>query len=229
MEEITEKLKALTYKGTLKGILHIINNGLADMVRADEIRVLFGQDYIYENILGLKFKISPFSFFQTNSKGAEKLYSTALEFLGDASNKTVFDLYCGTGTIGQLVSSKAKKVIGIELVEEAVAAAKENAGLNGITNCTFIAGDVAKVITELTDKPDAIILHPPRPGVHPEAMKYVIKFNAPDIVYVSCNPKTLVTDLNVLAAAGYVVEKVKIMDMFPGTPHVETVVKLYRK
>ncbi|WP_234121360.1 23S rRNA (uracil(1939)-C(5))-methyltransferase RlmD [Clostridium hydrogenum] len=229
MEEITEKLKALTYKGTLKGILHIINNGLADMVRADEIRVLFGQDYIYENILGLKFKISPFSFFQTNSKGAEKLYSTALEFLGDASNKTVFDLYCGTGTIGQLVSSKAKKVIGIELVEEAVAAAKENAGLNGITNCTFIAGDVAKVITELTDKPDAIILDPPRPGVHPEAMKYVIKFNAPDIVYVSCNPKTLVTDLNVLAAAGYVVEKVKIMDMFPGTPHVETVVKLYRK
>lgn len=229
MEEITEKLKALTYKGTLKGILHIINNGLADMVRADEIRVLFGQDYIYENILGLKFKISPFSFFQTNSKGAEKLYSTALEFLGDASNKTVFDLYCGTGTIGQLVSSKAKKVIGIELVEEAVAAAKENAGLNGITNCTFIAGDVAKVITELTDKPDAIILDPPRPGVHPDAMKYVIKFNAPDIVYVSCNPKTLVTDLKVLAVAGYVVEKVKVVDMFPGTPHVETVVKLYRK
>lgn len=227
--ELTSILKALSYKGSLKGILHLINDGLADMVRADEVKILYGQDYITENILGLNFKISPFSFFQTNSKGAEKLYTTALDFLGDASNKTVFDLYCGTGTIGQLVSSKAKKVIGIELIEEAVEAAKENAALNNISNCTFIAGDVAKVITELHDKPDAIILDPPRPGVHPTAMKYVIEFNAPTIVYVSCNPKTLVDDLGVLIAKGYEVEKVKVVDMFPSTGHVETVVRLHRE
>lgn len=229
LEEINSKLQNIAYKGKLKGILHIINDGLADMVRADKIDVLFGNDYIIEELLGLKFKISPFSFFQTNSKGAERLYSTAMEFLGDASNKTVFDLYCGTGTIGQLAASSAKKVIGIELIEEAVEAAKENAELNNISNCTFIAGDVAKVITELQDKPDAIILDPPRPGVHPNAMRYVIEFNAPTIVYVSCNPKTLVDDLGVLIAKGYVVERVKVVDMFPSTGHVETVVRLKRK
>lgn len=229
LSEIAAKLENINYKGILKGILHIVNDGLADMVRADKINVLFGQDYITENLLGLKFKISPFSFFQTNSKGAERLYSTAMEFLGNASNKTVFDLYCGTGTIGQLAASSANKVIGIELIEEAVEAAKENAALNNISNCTFIAGDVAKVITELHDKPDAIILDPPRPGVHPTAMRYVIEFNAPTIVYVSCNPKTLVDDLGVLIAKGYEVEKVKVVDMFPSTGHVETVVKLYRK
>lgn len=230
LSEITAKLENINFKGILKGILHIVNDGLADMVRADKVNVLFGQDYITENLLGLKFKISPFSFFQTNSKGAERLYSTAMEFLGDASDKTVFDLYCGTGTIGQLAASSAKKVIGIELIEEAVEAAKENAALNNISNCTFIAGDVAKVITELRDKPDAIILDPPRPGVHPTAMKYVIEFNAPTIVYVSCNPKTLVDDLGVLIAKGYEVEKVKVVDMFPSTGHVETCVLLtYRK
>lgn len=228
LEEINSKLQGINYKGTLKGILHIVNDGLADMVRADKINVLFGKDYIIENLLGLKFKISPFSFFQTNSKGAERLYSTVMEFLGDASNKTVFDLYCGTGTIGQLAASSAQKVIGIELIEEAVEAAKENAAFNNISNCTFIAGDVAKVITEIKDKPDAIILDPPRPGVHPSAMRYVIEFNAPTIVYVSCNPKTLVDDLGVLLAKGYSMEKVKVVDMFPQTGHVECVVGLRR-
>ncbi|ADZ20488.1 tRNA (uracil-5-)-methyltransferase [Clostridium acetobutylicum] len=229
LTELTEILKSINYLGELKGILHVINDGLADMVRGDKIVTLFGQDYITERILDLKFKISLFSFFQTNSKGAEKLYSEVLEFLGDVSNKTVFDLYCGTGTIGQLASKKAEKVIGIELIEEAVEAAKENTKLNNISNCSFIAGDVAKVITEIKEKPDTIILDPPRPGVSPNAMKYVIKFNAPEIVYVSCNPKTLVNDLGVLRAYGYEVEKVKIVDMFPGTGHVETVVLLQRK
>ncbi|PJI06890.1 MULTISPECIES: 23S rRNA (uracil(1939)-C(5))-methyltransferase RlmD [Clostridium] len=229
LSELTESLKGINYAGKLKGILHVVNDGLADMVRADKVNILYGEDYITEKILDLKFKISPFSFFQTNSKGAEKLYSRVLEFLGDVSNKTVFDLYCGTGTIGQLVSKKAEKVIGIELIEEAVEAAKENTKLNGISNCEFIAGDVAKVIKEVKEKPDVIILDPPRPGVHPTAMKYVIEFNAKEIVYVSCNPKTLVNDLKVLTAYGYEAKKVKIVDMFPMTGHVETVVKLYRK
>lgn len=227
--EITEILKALPYEGKLKGIVHTINDSLSDVVQADSMETLYGEDYIIEELLGLKFKISPFSFFQTNSKGAEKLYSIVKDFLGNAENKTVFDLYCGTGTIGQIVAPSAQKVIGVELIEEAVEAAKENAKLNGLDNCQFIAGDVAKVIQDIKDKPDIIILDPPRPGVHPKAMEYVIKFNAPEIVYVSCNPKTLVNDLRVLEENGYVVERVKVKDMFAHTPHVECVALIEKK
>lgn len=227
--EILEKLRGLSYKGNLVGILHTINDSLADMVKCDKIEVLYGRDYIIENLLGLKFKITPFSFFQTNSKGAEKLYSIVRDFIGESKSKTIFDLYCGTGTIGQIVAPEAKKVIGIELIEEAVKAANENAKLNGLDNCTFIAGDVAKIIGTIDEKPDLIILDPPRPGVHPVALDYVIKFNAPDIIYVSCNPKTLVTDLKVLVEHGYRMDKVKAKDMFPHTPHVECVVGIRRK
>ncbi len=226
LSELTEILKSLSYNGEVKGILHTINDSFSDVVQADSAEILYGRDYIIEEILGLKFKIAPESFFQTNSKGAERLYSIVKEFLGDASSKVVFDLYCGTGTIGQIVAPNAKKVIGVELIEEAVKAANENAKLNGLDNCDFIAGDVAEVIKTINYKPDIIILDPPRPGVHPTALDYVIKFNAPDIIYVSCNPKTLVTDLEVLKNSGYKVDKVKLMDMFPHTPHIETVVKL---
>lgn len=229
LSELVAIIEGLSYKGTLKGIIHTINDSLSDMVQPDEVKVLYGQDYMTEKLLGLNFKISPFSFFQTNSKGAERLYSIVREFMGDTASKTVFDLYCGTGTIGQIVAQKAKQVVGVELIEEAVIAARENAALNGLENCKFIAGDVAKVIQTVNQKPDIIILDPPRPGVHPVALDYVIKFKAPQIIYVSCNPKTLVTDLKVLTRAGYIVEKVKVMDMFPQTGHVETVVKLYKK
>lgn len=148
--------------------------------------------------------------------------------MGDASDKVVFDLYCGTGTIGQIAAGKAKKVVGIELIEEAVESAKENAAMNGLDNCHFIAGDVAKVIQTIEDKPDIIILDPPRSGVHPVALDYVVKFNAPTIIYVSCNPKTLVTDLKVLQEKGYKVREVKIKDMFPQTSHVELVALMSR-
>lgn len=229
LNEITEILKSLKYLGNLKGIVHTINDSLSDVVQADSMEILYGRDYIIEELLGLKFKISPFSFFQTNSKGAEKLYSIVKNFLGNSQNKTVFDLYCGTGTIGQIVAPSAKKVVGVELIEEAVEAAKENAKLNGLDNCEFIAGDVAKVIKDIKYNPDIIILDPPRPGVHPKAMDYVIEFNAPEIIYVSCNPKTLVTDLKVLMEHGYKIEKVKVKDMFPHTPHVESVVLLSKQ
>ncbi|WP_123053050.1 23S rRNA (uracil(1939)-C(5))-methyltransferase RlmD [Clostridium sp. JN-1] len=229
LEEFKDLLLKVKYDGIVTGILHTINDGLSDTVRADRVDILYGRDYIIEELLGLKFKISPESFFQTNSKGAEKLYSIVREFLGDISSKVVFDLYCGTGTIGQIVAKKAKKVLGIEIVEEAVKSANENAKLNGLNNCNFIAGDIAKVIKTVNEKPDVIILDPPRPGVHPTALDYVIKFNAPAIIYVSCNPKTLVTDLKVLMDSGYTLEKVKLMDMFPQTSHVETVVKIVRR
>jgi 23S rRNA (uracil1939-C5)-methyltransferase len=226
--EILDILKNLQYKGEVKGIIHTTNDSLSDVVQADKIDVLYGRDYIIEELLGLKFKISPFSFFQTNSKGAEKLYSIVKEFIGDSSSKVVFDLYCGTGTIGQIVAPEAKKVVGIELIEEAVEAANENAKLNNLTNCNFKAGDVAEVITTLKDKPDVIILDPPRPGVHPKALDYVLKFDAKDLIYVSCNPKTLVEDLKVLVEGGYTVEEVRVMDMFPQTPHVECVALMSR-
>ncbi|AGY77174.1 23S rRNA (uracil(1939)-C(5))-methyltransferase RlmD [Clostridium autoethanogenum] len=226
LDGFNKLLQDLNYKGTLVGILHTVNDNLSDMVKADKVEILYGRDYIIEEILGLKFKISPESFFQTNSRGTEKLYSIIKDFLGDVSSKTVFDLYCGTGTIGQVLASSVNKVIGVELIEKAVASANENARLNNIKNCRFIAGDVKDVLNTLEDKPGIIILDPPRPGVHPKALKYVIDFNAPEIIYVSCNPKTLVQDLNVLIDAGYNVDKVKLMDMFPHTPHVETVVKL---
>ena len=224
-----EAILALNLSGKVTGIINTINDSFSDVVQADRIEILYGREYITEKLLGLNFKINPFAFFQTNTKGAESLYSIVRDFIGNSENATVFDLYCGTGTIGQIVAPKAKKVVGIELIEEAVEAAKENAKLNNLDNCEFIAGDVAVTIKNVKAKPDIIILDPPRPGVHPVALDYVIKFNAPEIIYVSCNPKTLVTDLEVLISAGYEVKKMKIMDMFPHTPHVETVVRLIKK
>lgn len=221
--DLISVLVDLPYEGKLTGIIHCINDSLSDTVSADKIEVLYGRDYIYEELCGLKFKISPFSFFQTNSKGAEKLYLMVKDFLQDTEHKTVFDLYCGTGTIGQIIAKDADKVIGIELVEEAVKSANENARLNGLSNCRFIAGDVAKIIKNINIRPDAIVLDPPRPGVQPEALKHVLEFCADGIVYVSCNPKSLVRDLNVILESGYAIQKVKLMDMFPSTPHIETV------
>ena len=142
-------MTAMNFDGTLVGILHTKNDSLADVVKDEGTEVLFGQDYFYEELLGLKFKITPFSFFQTNSLGAEVLYETAREYIGDTNEKVVFDLYSGTGTIAQILAPVAKKVVGVEIVEEAVEAAKENAKLNNLDNCTFWAGDVLKVIDEL--------------------------------------------------------------------------------
>ena len=226
MTEYKDMILNLGTKAEVVSILHTINDGLADAVNCDELRVLHGRDYIEEVVLGLRFKISPFSFFQTNTKGAEKLYTIAREFVGDHEGKVLFDLYSGTGTIGQVMASAAKQVYGIELIEEAVVAANQNAKLNGLDNCEFIAGDVAKVVKNLEAKPDLIVVDPPRPGVHKDAIRDISGFGANEIVYISCNPRTLVLDLKGFEAYGYKVEKVKLMDMFPNTPHVETVVLL---
>ena len=226
LSEYVEILKNQNYKGELVSVLHTENNSFSDAVVPEKVNLLFGKDYIMEELLGLKFKISPFSFFQTNTKGAESLYSIVRDYIGESNNKVVFDLYCGTGTIGQIAASNAKKVVGIELIEEAVEAAKENAKLNNLDNCEFLAGDVAEIIKNVKDKPDTIILDPPRSGVHPKALEYVIKFNAKEIIYVSCNPKTLVENLNTLIGAGYKIVESSVKDMFPNTPHAEAIVKL---
>ncbi len=228
LKQWTESLLSLPLEGTFAGILHIRNDSLADVVQSDETSILYGQDYFYEELLGMRFKISPFSFFQTNSLGAEVLYDTVRQYIGDTNGKTVFDLYSGTGTIAQILAPVAQKVIGVEIVEEAVEAARENAALNGLANCRFIAGDVLKVVGELGEKPDLIVLDPPRDGIHPKAMEKIIGFGAERIVYVSCKPTSLARDLEALLAHGYRVERGCCVDMFPGTGNIETAVALNR-
>lgn len=225
---LVEEIKALDLSAKLCGVIHIINDGLADVVQSDETRVLYGQEYVYEELLGLKFKISVFSFFQTNSLGAEVLYSKAREYIGDTKDKLIFDLYSGTGTIAQILAPVAKKVVGVEIIEEAVEAAKVNASLNNLDNCEFIAGDVLKVIDDLQDKPDLIVLDPPRDGINPKALQKIIDFGVDRMVYISCKPTSLARDLEMLQEQGYKVEKACAVDMFPGTVHVETIVALHR-
>lgn len=212
--------------GKVVGILHTLNDNLADVVQSDETKTLYGQDYFYEYLYNMRFKISPFSFFQTNTLGAEVLYDQVREYVGETKDKLVYDLYTGTGTIAQMLAPVASKVVGVEIVEEAVEAAKKNAVDNHLDNCEFIAGDVLKVVDNLTQKPDILVLDPPRDGIHPKALRKIINFNVDEMVYVSCKPTSLMRDLLVFKEAGYEVKRCCLVDMFPGTVHVETVVLL---
>ena len=251
---LKEKLLALSLDGKIVGILHTVNDAVADVVQSDTTEVLYGQDFFYEELLGLKFRVSQFSFFQTNSRGAEVLYETAREYIGKyiaaqngaqesheqpdteaagmtagradkpvdgKSGKVVYDLYSGTGTIAQLMAPVADQVIGVEIVEEAVEAARKNAELNGLHNCKFIAGDVLKVLDEIPEKPDIIILDPPRDGVHPKALKKILEYGVEHILYISCRPTSLVRDLESFLEKGYTVERAVAVDQFPWTANVE--------
>ena len=230
MKLLADKLLGLESKGAFEGkiigITHIINDSLADVVKSDDTRILYGQDYFYEELLGMKFKISTFSFFQTNSLGAERLYDKAREYIGETKDKVIFDLYSGTGTIAQMLAPVAKKVVGVEIIEEAVEAAKVNASLNGLDNCEFIAGDVLKVIGDIEERPDLIVLDPPRDGIHPKALEQIINYGVDRLVYISCKPTSLARDLVILQERGYKVEKACCIDMFPQTVHVECVIMM---
>ena len=221
-----ETLRSIELSGRIAGILHTRNDSVADVVKDEGTDILFGEDYFYEELLGLRFKITPFSFFQTNSLGAEVLYEKARSYIGETKDKVIFDLYSGTGTIAQILAPVAKKVVGVEIVEEAVEAAKENARMNGLSNCTFWAGDVLKVIDELGEVPDLIVLDPPRDGVNPKALEKIIRFGVEKMVYIACKPTSLARDLKMLQGRGYQVERMGCVDLFPGTYHVETVVLL---
>ena len=223
-----QELRRLPLEGTLAGILHTVNDSVADVVQSDSTEILFGKDYFYEEVLGLRFRITPFSFFQTNSLGAEVLYGTAREMLGDVRSKKVYDLYSGTGTIAQILAPVAGNAIGVEIVEEAVEAARENAAANGLTNCEFLAGDVLKVLDDLTEHPDVIILDPPRDGVHPKALPKITAYGADKILYISCKPTSLARDLPWFLNNGYKLESGCCVDMFPATPHIETIVLLQK-
>lgn len=269
---LQERLLALPLDGEIVGILHVRNDSAADVVQSDETTVLYGRDYFYEEILGLRFKISLFSFFQTNSLGAELLYSTAREYISDyvltseetadeaaeqmtsetlkgmsdetaekttfgdarkkkagcTGGKIVYDLYSGTGTIAQLMAPVAKKVIGVEIVEEAVEAARKNAELNGLHNCEFVAGDVLKVLDGIAEKPDVIILDPPRDGVHPKALTKIIDYGVEHILYISCKASSLARDLEVFLARGYEAKRCVAIDQFPWTSGVEVIMMMQR-
>ncbi len=231
LEPYREKLLSLSLSGKIVSILHTLNDSVADVVKSDKTIVFYGREYIKEEILGLQFNISQFSFFQTNTLGAEVLYSTVRELIGSlgSGEKTVYDLYSGTGTIAQLMAPVAQKVIGVEIVEEAVEAARENAKLNQLDNCEFIAGDVLKVLDTIEEKPDFIILDPPRDGIHPKALRKIIDYGVDRLVYISCKPTSLVRDLEVFLQAGYFVETAVAVDQFPWTANVETVVLLSHK
>ena len=224
--EFVNMILAQKIDGKVVGILHTLNDNLADVVQSDETKTLYGQDYFYEYLYNMRFKISPFSFFQTNTLGAEVLYDKVREYVGETKDKLIYDLYTGTGTIAQMLASVASKVVGVEIVEEAVEAAKKNAVDNHLDNCEFIAGDVLKVVDNLTKKPDILVLDPPRDGIHPKALTKIINFNVDEMVYVSCKPTSLMRDLLVFREAGYEVKRACLVDMFPGTVHVETVVLL---
>ena len=259
--------------GRFAGILHIVNDSQADVVQSDHTEVLYGQEYFYEELLGLRFKISTFSFFQTNSRGAELLYETAREYIeglecrseepggreerpeegsegsecrskGTKSEEAstsggiaesavqrgiVFDLYSGTGTIAQLMAPVSRKVIGVEIVEEAVEAARRNAEENGLNNCEFIAGDVLKVLDSIREKPDLIILDPPRDGIHPKTLPKIIDYGVDHIVYISCKPTSLARDLEAFLDNGYAVERAVAVDQFPWTANIESIVLLSKQ
>ena len=234
LKELCGQLLAMSLDGKIVGIVHTYNDSLADVVQSDTTEILHGQDHFYEELLGLRFRISEFSFFQTNSLGAEVLYETAREYIGEIRTKNgkkpvIYDLYSGTGTIAQMMAPVAHQVIGVEIVEEAVHAARENAALNGLHNCKFIAGDVLKVLDEIEEQPDFIILDPPRDGIHPKALKKIIAYGVERLVYISCKPTSLARDLEVFLDMGYRIERMCCVDMFPGTVHVETVTLLSRK
>ena len=225
-EAFVNLITGLELESELVGVLRTIDDDIADTVKCDELRCLWGRDYYMEKIMNLDFKVSAFSFFQTNIDAVERLYSEAISMIDDYAGKKMFDLYCGTGTITQSLATKAKEAVGIEIVEEAVEAAKENAKLNGLDNCTFIAGDVFEVLSGLDYTPDVIVVDPPRVGIHPKALDKISSYGVQQILYISCNPKTLAPNLAYFSSVGYEVVKLKAYDNFPMTKHTECVALL---
>ena len=213
-------------------LLYTINPKWNDSIYDLQPQVYYGKGYVTEVLEDFKFIISPKSFFQTNTKQAEKLYSITRDFAGLTGTETVYDLYCGTGSIGIFVSKLAKKIIGVELIEEAIEDAKKNAALNNINHAHFFAGDVIKICNDdffaENGRPDVIITDPPRAGMHEKLVNKLMEIAAPKIVYVSCNTATQARDIALLSQK-YRVAKVQPVDMFPHTHHIESVALLILK
>jgi 23S rRNA (uracil1939-C5)-methyltransferase len=216
----------------ITSLQYVINGKPNDTIYDQEVKLFKGRDYILEEMEGLKFSINAKSFYQTNSEQAYELYKITREFAGLTGNELVYDLYTGTGTIAQFVSKNAKKVIGVEAVPEAIADAKENAKRNNITNCEFFVGDMKNVFNDAFIKthghPDVIITDPPRDGMHGDVVKQILNIAPEKVVYVSCNSATQARDLALMDEM-YKVTRVRPVDMFPQTHHVENVVLLEKR
>ena len=226
MGHVKQKFPAITT------LLYTVNTKWNDSLHDLAPEVYYGKGYAIEKLEEFQFKIGPKSFFQTNTKQAERLYRVTREFAELTGKETVYDLYCGTGCIGIFVSASAKKIIGVEMVAAAIEDAKENAALNNLPSAEFFAGDVIDICNDdffaVHGKPDVIITDPPRAGMHEQLVKKILEISAPTVVYVSCNPATQARDLNLLDSA-YEVTKVQPVDMFPHTHHIENVVQLKLK
>ncbi len=210
----------------VKTVMYSVNASVSDTAQVDSYRILTGEPFIEEVLGNIKYMISVQSFFQTNTKQAEKLYEKIVETGDFSRDDTVLDLYCGTGAIGLYISRNVKKVIGIEENEQAVRDAEKNAEYNSIVNIEFIAGRVKNILKFNNYKADCIIIDPPRAGIVPKALKRILDLRVKKIIYVSCNPVTLLRDLNEMKASGYKVERFLPVDMFPNTFHIESIVRL---
>ncbi len=224
-EELDHRLRALELEGRIRGFLIGRNDRHGNFVHYDSLSYFSGEDFIEEELCDLSFRIYPASFFQTNSAGAQILFQKTLELM--EGGEVLWDLYCGAGTIGQIASKKYKKIIGIELSEEAVEAAKQSALRNDLHNCEYYIGDVKEAIEAELDSPDLVVVDPPRAGLHPRVVQSLLKVRPPAILYVSCNPVTQVRDVEVLREA-YEIDKSFFVDLYPNTGHVETVVLMSR-
>lgn len=213
----------------LTSLMYVVNTKVNDTIGDLDIKLHSGRDYVEEEMEGLRFRIGPKSFYQTNSRQAYRLYSVARDFAGLTGNELVYDLYTGTGTIANFVARKARKVIGIEYVPEAIADARINSAVNGLDNTEFFAGDMKDILTdafvERHGRPDVMIVDPPRAGMHEDVVNVILNAEPDTIVYVSCNPATQARDLALLDVK-YSVTDIQPVDMFPHTAHVENVVRL---
>jgi 23S rRNA (uracil1939-C5)-methyltransferase len=228
-ERLVEVLRAFP---EVRSIHWAVNDSPAEVTNLPTT-LLWGEDAIEEELCGLRFRVRPGAFLQTNTAMAERLYAIALEYAGLTGAETVYDLYCGIGTIGLSMAGRALTVWGVDVSEESVACALENADLNGITNAAFFAGNVGQALEDLRERagpPEVVVVDPPRAGLAGKALRRVGRLGAPRLVYVSCNPTTLAGDVKALTGEdGYGLERARPVDMFPHTPHVETVALLTRQ
>lgn len=223
-DELVERLTSEVPEVTT--VVHGETSKKASVATYEQETLLYGSGYIDDMILGQTFRISPSSFFQTNTAQAEVLYSTAFDILNPSAEESVLDLYCGTGTIGLALASRVKRVVGVELVAPAIVAARKNAELNGIENAGFFDGDVKDYLDRLIESDErfeVVIVDPPRAGLHPKALKKLLKLQPPRLLYISCNPATFARDAEQLVADGYQLPFVQPVDMFPHTKHIEMV------
>ncbi|GAB6189830.1 23S rRNA (uracil(1939)-C(5))-methyltransferase RlmD [Marinitoga arctica] len=227
IEKWSEDVRNLNLEGKIVSIYHTITDSKATVVKPDNVRKLYGEDYFVENVLGINFKIGPFSFLQTNTLGSEILYSKVLDYL-DKDSGIGLDLYCGAGTITLLMAKKLEKVVGVEIIKEAVNAAKENAKENNVKNVDFYLGDAKDVVKNLNIDFETVVVDPPRAGLHKNVINFIIENKFNNIIYVSCNPSNFARDMIYLKEI-YNIKKFVFVDMFPHTKHLESVALLERK